>query len=110
MADLLDALADALAALQAIPNAPPVLLRGVNEDPGGDEVIVLDRVASTGLQMQGGSATTNRIQVTCYAAGVERALDLTAQARAALGAQRFTFIQSRPAPDGVGELADYRRG
>lgn len=111
MADLLSTLADARAALLGIPNAPPVLIRG-DPDPGGDEVMVLDRISDTGLPQYGSTPTVKRVQVTCYAATLARALDLTRQARRALELRGFTFIQSRPAPDpdAVGELAEYRRG
>lgn len=111
MADLLSTLADARAALLSIGGVPPVLIRG-DPDPGGDEVIVLDRISDTGLPQYGRTPTVKRMQVTCYAATLARALDLTQQTRRALAQRGFTFIQSRPAsdPDAVGELAEYRRG
>ncbi|MGM9319794.1 hypothetical protein [Deinococcus aquaticus] len=105
---MLDTLALARDILLALPGVPPVLMRG-QPDPGGDQVIVLDRVADTGAGGYGRAATTKLIQVTCYAPSVQRALELTAQTRSALAGAGFSFVASRPAPDGSGELSEYRR-
>lgn len=107
MADLLDTLASARSALLNIPNGPPVVLRG-SPDPEGEEVIVLDRVSDTSLPSYGRRATRKLIQVSCYAGTLARALELTSQARTALDRVGLRFVQSRPAPDGVGEISDYR--
>ncbi|WP_143342036.1 hypothetical protein [Deinococcus indicus] len=108
MADMLDTLALARDTLLALPDVPPVLMRG-QPDPGGEEVIVLDRVADTGAPGYRRAATAKLLQITCYAPSVQRALELTALARSALAEVGFGFIGSRPAPDGTGELSEYRR-
>ena len=111
MADtLLDVLADARTALMAL--GPPVVL-AADQDPPGEqtEVIVLDRVADTPLGTYGLRASTKRIQVTCYAATLTRALDLTTQAADALRPLRLRWIGSRPAPDPdfIGQISEYTR-
>ncbi|GGN32265.1 hypothetical protein [Deinococcus daejeonensis] len=112
MADtLLDVLADARTALMAL--GPPVFL-AADQDPAGEqpEVIVLDRVSDTRIPTYGlGAISTKRVQVTCYAPTLARALDLTTQAAAALAPLGLRFIQSRPAPDPdfIGQISEYRR-
>lgn len=109
MADLLlDVLADARAALLTL--GPPVRMDG-DPDPGGDEVIVLAPVSDTALPAYGITPTTKRIQVTCYAATLARALTLTTAAADALRPAGLRFIQSRPAPDPdhIGQVSEYRR-
>lgn len=102
---MLSTLTDAYQALGSLPNGPPVVLRG-QEDPGGDEVIVLDRVAETAVRMSGGSASSNLIQVSCYAKTPERVLQLTQQVRATLEAAGLFWLQSRPAPSNPGEFGE----
>lgn len=84
-------------------------MRG-DPDPAGEqvEVIVLDRVANTALPSYGRTPTTKRIQVSVYAATTARALELTEDVRTALAQVGQRFIQSRPTPDLVGELSEYR--
>lgn len=111
MADtLLDVLADARTALMAL--GPPVALRS-DPDPRGTEaeVIVLDRVSDTPLGTYGLQVSAKRIQVTCYAATLTRALDLTTQAADALRPLRLRWIGSRPAPDPdfIGQISEYTR-
>ncbi|MFC4426205.1 hypothetical protein [Deinococcus navajonensis] len=111
MADLLiDVLADARTALATI--GPPVFLASDPDPPGEQvEVIVLDRVSDTSLGTYGLRVSTKRIQVTCYAATLARALELTAAAEEALRPLKLRLIQSRPAPDPtyIGQLSEFRR-
>ena len=109
MADtLLDVLADARTALMAL--GPPVFL-AADQDPAGEqpEVIVLDRVSDTPLGTYGLQVSAKRIQVTCYAATLTRAL--TTQAADALRPLRLRWIGSRPAPDPdfIGQISEYTR-
>lgn len=109
MADtLLDVLADARTALLDL--GPPVKIAG-DPDPGGDEVLVLEAVADTRVPSYRTEASTKRIQVTCYAATLQRTLELTDAARAALASVGLRWIASRPAPDPekIGTLSEYRR-
>lgn len=111
MADtLLDALADARAALMAL--GPPVYIAGDPDPPGEQtELIVLQDVSDTALPTYGLSLSTKRLQVTCYGQTLARALELTEQARTALAAVGLRYLQSRPAPDPeyVGCISEYRR-
>lgn len=111
MADtLLDVLADARTALMAL--GPPVLLAGDPDLEGEQaEVIILQPISDTALPSYGRRPTTKRVQVTCYAPTLDRALELTEQARSALNAVGLRHIQSRPAPDPdyVGQLSEFRR-
>ncbi len=108
MSDLLSTLVQARAALLTVPDRPPVLMRG-DADPGGGEVIILDRVADTARPAYGGTPSSKLIQVSCYAPTVVRALTLTITTRAAMTAAGFRWLQSRPAPDpaAIGEVSDY---
>lgn len=111
MADtLIDVLADARAALMAL--GPPVLLAG-DPDPEGEtpEVIVLQPVSDTALPTYGRQASAKRVQVTCYAPTLARALELTTAAADALRPLRLRFIQSRPAPDPdhIGQVSEFTR-
>lgn len=111
MADtLLDALADARTALRTL--GPPVLLAGDPDPPGEQaEVLILQPVSDTALPSYGLRPTLKRVQVTCYAATLARALDLTTAAADALRPLGFRFIASRPAPDpdAIGQVSEYRR-
>ncbi|WP_235910564.1 hypothetical protein [Deinococcus kurensis] len=109
MADMLATLALARSVLTALPGFPPVVVRGQEADPGGEEGVVIDRVADTGVGMYGRAASTKRMQVTVFAQTAERALNLTSEVRAALAEAGFTYLGSRPALDGAGELSEYRR-
>lgn len=96
-------------ALMAI--GPPVLLPGDPEPvPEPAEVIILQPVADTRLPGYGTEASTKRVQVTCYAPTVKRALTLDATARTALAPTGLRWLASRPAadPDQVGYLSEYR--
>jgi hypothetical protein len=108
VADLLATLVAARAALLTIPQHPPVLLRG-DEDRGGEELIMLDRVSDTAQVQYGSTPTSKRLQVTCYARTIARALELTTEARTAMSSAGFGFVSSRPAPDDTGEISEYRR-
>lgn len=111
MADTLtDVLADARTALMAL--GPPVFLAGDPDLEGEQaEVIILQPVSDTALPSYGLTPTLKRVQVTCYATTLARALELTDLARSVLGAVGLRFIQSRPAPDPdyVGQVSEYRR-
>ena len=109
MADMFTTLALAHSVLTALPDFPPVVVRGQEGDPGGAEGVVIDRVADTGVGQYGRAASTKRMQVTVFAQTAERALILTSEVRAALAEAGFTYIGSRPALDGTGELSEYRR-
>lgn len=110
---LFDVLVRVRIALMALgPPAPAVLLPGDPEPvPEPAEVIILQPVADTRLPSYGTEASTKRVQVTCYAPTVKRALALDSAARAALAAAGLRWIASRPAPDpeAVGMLPEYRR-
>lgn len=110
MTTMLDTLALARQALQAIPDFPAVALRG-GPLSSADELVVLDRVVATAVSSYGGTAERNQVQVSCYAATLERTLELNDMAKAALQAVGFRYKQSRPLPDeqGYGEASDFER-
>lgn len=106
MADPVALLDDVMTALESI--GPPVILDG-GADPGTPEVLVVLLVSDTARQAYGGRSTDTRLQVTAYAAGLLKALELTTQVAAALEPLGLQFIQSRPAPDpdSIGQLAEF---
>jgi len=66
---LLGTLHETQAAPLAIPNAPPVLMRGGPDPPGEQvEVILLDPVSNTARPTYGRMPTIKRLQVSCYTA------------------------------------------
>lgn len=109
MTDMFTTLALARSTLTALPDFPPVVVRGQEADPGSTEGVVIDRVADTGVGMYGRAASTKRVQITVFAETTERALNLTSEVRAALAEAGFSYLGSRPAPGGSGELSEYRR-
>lgn len=111
MPDLLSAvLIDARTALLTL--GPPVLLPGDPDPPGEQgEVIILAPVADTARPSYGLQASNKRIQVTCYAETLLRALALTELAKTALRPLGLRYLQLRPAPDpdSLGVLSEFRR-
>ncbi|AWN24005.1 hypothetical protein DKM44_12825 [Deinococcus irradiatisoli] len=107
MSGELSTLADARNAL--LPLGKPVVITSA-PDPAGDEVIVVQLIASTARSSYGLQDRTSKLlQVSCYAASRTAAMLLEEQARAVLIAAGFHLIQQFPAPDGFGEIVEYRR-
>lgn len=109
MAHEFETLADLVDALKAMPQPVPVIVVGA-PDPDTPELITVQLVSATGVPSYGLlDRTIKRVQVSCYAQSRTAALQLEARARAAALAAGFRLIQQRPAPEGFGELTDYRR-
>lgn len=106
----LDVLVDAKKSVETL-GLTAYLSRQKLPDPLSDVLVLIDLVATTGIQTYGIQQRTKRVQVVCYARTRSQALDMTDQIRAKLLAKGFTFLQQRsaPDPDAYGEISEYRR-
>ena len=99
-------LASAHTALKAALGVVPVLVRGDADPPDEGPVVVLDFISSTPYGYD--QATESNVQVSIYAARVAEAHDLKELADAAMKGAGFTEGQTRPAPDSIGVITDWR--
>ena len=99
-------LASARTALKAALGVVPVLLRGDTQPSGEDPLVILDFVSSTPYGYD--QSTETSVQVSVYSPKVAQAHDLKELAAAAMQAAGFTEGQTRPAPDDIGVITDWR--